>query len=74
MAAPPRLSDLIRERARAFEQYAAWAADHPARVSAGAGLEAIGAIYELLPRASRSRPVDPAGVMTLHKTLGALAR
>ena len=74
MAAPRRLSDAIRERTRALEQFAAWEATHPARLSGPAALEAIGALYELLPPSGRSRPVDPTGVMALHKMLDALSR
>jgi hypothetical protein len=68
MHSPPRLADAIRERAAALERFADWEASHPARLSPGVALEAIGALYQLLPPAGRRRPVDPAGVMALHET------
>ena len=40
---------------------------HPAKSIAG-----IGWLYELLPRASRNRPVDPSGVVELHRCLAVL--
>jgi hypothetical protein len=74
MASPQRLADEVRERAEALERFAVWEAAHPIHLSPSATLEAIGALYELLPPSGRCRPVDPAGVMTLHKTLSILAR
>ena len=74
MASPQRLADAIRERAEALERFAAWEATHPSRLSPSAALEAIGALYEVLPPSARCRPVDPAGVMALHQTLSRLAR
>jgi hypothetical protein len=74
MASPQRLADAVRERAEAFERFALWEATHPIRLSPGAALEAIGALYELLPPSARRRRVDPAGVMTLHETLSLLSR
>ena len=69
-----RLADEVRARAAALEQFAVWEASHPIRLSPGAALEAIGALYELLPPSGRRRPVDPAGVMALHATLSLLCR
>jgi hypothetical protein len=39
----------------------------PAKSIAG-----IGWLYDLLPQASRSRPVDPSGVVELHRCLAVL--
>jgi hypothetical protein len=74
MASPRRLADTVRERAEALERFAVWEATHPIRLSPSAALEAIGALYELLPPSGRRRPVNPAGVMALHATLSILSR
>jgi hypothetical protein len=74
MASPRQLADAVRERAEALERFAAWEATHPIRLSPSAALEAIGALYELLPPSGRRRRVDPAGVMILHETLGIISR
>ena len=74
MTSPQRLADAVRERAEAFERFALWEASHPIRLSPSAALEAIGALYDLLPPSGRERPVDPAGVMALHRTLRLLSR
>jgi hypothetical protein len=74
MPSRQRLAGEVRERAEAFEQFAAWEADHPSRLSPSAALEAIGALYEILPHASRRRLPDPTGVMMLHNTLGLACR
>jgi hypothetical protein len=74
MALPQRLADEVRERAEALGRFSAWEAAHPIRLSPGAALEAIGALYELLPPSARRRPVDPSGVMAFHQALGILDR
>ena len=67
----PEDAHALRE---ALERFAVWEATHPIRLSPSAALEAIGALYELLPPSGRRRPVDPAGVMALHATLSILSR
>jgi hypothetical protein len=74
MTSPQRVADAVRERAEAFERFAVWEVTHPIRLSPSAALEAIGALYELLPPSGRRRPVDPAGVMALRETLSILSR
>lgn len=67
------LAAALHERAEALARFEAWEAAHPNRLSPAAALEAIGALCDLLPPAARLRPVDPAGVIVLHETLGLLA-
>jgi hypothetical protein len=74
MASSQSLADQVRERATALARFADWEAAHPSRLSPGAALEAIGAIYQLLPLSGRHRPVDPTGVMALHETLSRLSK
>jgi hypothetical protein len=69
-----RLAEGVRERARALSRFAEWEAAHPVRLSPSAAVEAIGALYQLLPPPSRSRAVDPSGIIALHEILKRLAR
>lgn len=62
----------LRARTAALERFAAWEADHPPRQSSAQALEGIGFLYELLPPEARARPVDPSGVMKLHRALALL--
>jgi hypothetical protein len=68
------LKAAMRARGVAFERFNVWQSTHPSRLSSQAALEAIGALYELLPPASRQRPIDPAGVITFHEILRRLGR
>jgi hypothetical protein len=64
---------LLAQRAAALARFAKWEANHPASLSPAAAIGAIGALFETLPPASRTRPVDPAGVMAFHQLLSALS-
>lgn len=55
------------ERYSRIEAGLPWSPACPARSIAG-----IGWLFDLLPRASRSRPVDPSGVVELHRCLAVL--
>lgn len=63
------LAELFRMRANAFARFASWEASHPSRISPGDAVAAVGAIYELLPQASRQRPIDVSGVHRMHEAL-----
>ena len=65
---------LIRERAERFARFAAWEASHPARLTPASAVAAIGTLYQLLPPASRRRPIDTSGVARLHDALRHLTR
>jgi hypothetical protein len=74
MTSAERLADGVRQRARALERFAEWEATHLTARLPDAAIEAVGAVCELLPPSARRRPVDPTGVMALHRTLGRLSR
>ncbi len=59
----------MRERLEALRRFDAWASAHPTYLPAADAVAAAGRLYDLLPTASRLRPVDPQGVMTLHRLL-----
>jgi hypothetical protein len=63
---PGLTADAIRARAAAFERFARWEAEHPAKLTPAAAIAAATALYDLIPAESRVRAVDPSGVMTLH--------
>lgn len=63
------LATLLHRRAEGFARFAQWEASHPATMTPGVAVASIGALYELLPAASRRRPVDASGVSRLHEAL-----
>jgi hypothetical protein len=71
---PQELASAIRARADALARFAEWESSHPAILTPEAAVAAIGALYQLLPPASRQRPVDTRGVARLHDTLRHLSR
>jgi hypothetical protein len=67
-------ADLVRRRARSLNRYAHWESTHPAVLIPAAAVEAIGALYDLLPMAARKRAVDASGVISLHRALTRASR
>ncbi len=67
MTSPKRRA--VQDRLDAHARFDEWVAAHPTRLSPAAAVAAAGRLYELLPPSSRTRPVDPGGVMTLHGLL-----
>jgi hypothetical protein len=70
---PGLTAEAVRARAAALERFARWEAHHGPRLSAAAAVAAAGALYDLLPATSKTRPVDPSGVMALHALLARAA-
>jgi hypothetical protein len=65
---------MLRARAEAFARFAEWEASHGVTLTPAAAVSAIGALYLLLPPASRQRPVDTTGVACMHDALRRLSR
>jgi hypothetical protein len=65
--------EALRRRREAFEIFNRWEVAHPSCLGATEAVAAIGALYELLPVASRKRPVDPSGVQEMHRCLARLS-
>lgn len=65
-------ADLVKRRAIALERFARWRAQAPNRCDPATALSGLGALYEMLPAESRSRPVDASGVRALHQRLSVL--
>jgi hypothetical protein len=68
------LAKLARARAEGFARFAEWESTHPATMTPATAVAAVGALYSLLPAASRYRPVDPTGVARLQQALRHLSR
>jgi len=68
------LARAIRARRDALARFAEWESSHPATLTPEAAVAAIGALYQLLPIASRRRPIDTSGVARLHEALRRLPR
>lgn len=68
------LATLLRERAEGFVRFAAWESAHPAHLTPADAVAAIGALYQLLPPASRRRPIDTSGVTRMRAALRHLTR
>jgi hypothetical protein len=69
MDGPDNQAALLRQRAAGFARFAEWEASHPRTITAAAAVAAVGAIYELLPPAARTRPIDTSGIQRLHAAL-----
>jgi len=63
------MASLFQERVQGFLRFAEWERTHPAEMTATAAVASIGALYELLPESSRSRPVDASGVARMQAAL-----
>ena len=68
------LTSALRARAAALTRFAEWEVSHPATLTSEAAVAAIGGLYQLLPVASRQRPIDTTGVARMHDALRHLSR
>ncbi len=66
--------EAVDARAATLERFAAWERRHPPTPSAEVALAGVAALYDLLPAGSRTRPVDPSGVIALQRALSVLSR
>jgi hypothetical protein len=58
-----------RERREALTRFDHWAAEHPMQLTPAAAMAAAGRLYDLIPPESRRRPIDPSGVIAMHRLL-----
>jgi len=66
------LAGAFERRRRALERFARWEAENPVVLSPADSFAAVAFLYSLLPPASRTRPVDTAGIATLRQLLAVL--
>jgi hypothetical protein len=69
---PGLTGDAVRARAAALTRFERAAESLPSMLSPAEAVAAVGLLYDLLPAASRERPVDPSGVAELHRALSVL--
>jgi hypothetical protein len=67
-------AEAIRARSAALARFTTWEYRHAPQLSAEAALAGVASLYELLPPASRSRPVDTRGVSAMHLALSGIGR
>ncbi len=60
---------LVHRRRRALALFEEWERRHPSHIGDAAAIAGVGFLYDLLPPASRYRPVDVTGVRELHRRL-----
>lgn len=65
-------SAALRRRERQLERYCELERGLPSSDNPEQAIAGIGWLYDLLPEASRVRPVDPTGVQELHRCLAVL--
>jgi len=63
------MRQLLHWRSGALKRYEGWSRGGPSALDAAATLACLGFLWELLPPETRQRPVDTAGVATMHRLL-----
>ena len=64
--------NLFLDRQIALQGFNEWGGKHPQELSPQAAVEGLDFLYNLLPEASRLRPIDPSGIMIMHRALAHL--
>lgn len=64
--------DLFSTRQKAFQRFHAWQEKQTLEMSIQTALEGLDFLYQLLPEASRQRPIDPSGIMIMRRALAHL--
>ena len=65
-------ADALRAYLAARSRFNEWEAKNPIRLEPAEAVAAVGFLYDLLPPESRERPVDPSGIMKMHRALSVL--
>ncbi len=71
---PTLTAAALRARETALKRFAAWEASHPEATDPERAIQEVAGLYELLPEAARDRPIDPSGVIEMHRRLSCLGR
>ncbi|MBN2346971.1 MAG: hypothetical protein JXO51_11345 [Candidatus Aminicenantes bacterium] len=64
--------DLFAARKIALQHFHDWQKKQPLEMSIQTALEGLDFLYQLLPEASRQRPMDPSGIMLMRRALAHL--
>jgi hypothetical protein len=73
-AYPGLRANQVRARSEALARFAEWERNNPPDLSPAVALAGVASLYELLPKASRVRAVDVAGVAVMQRALRVLTR
>jgi hypothetical protein len=64
--------NLFSDRQKALHDFNEWEKKHPLEMSPQTAVEGLDFLYQLLPEASRHRPIDPSGIMIMRRALAHL--
>jgi len=64
--------NLFLDRKKALRDFNEWEKTHLRELSPQIAVEGLDFLYNLLPEASRHRPIDPSGIMIMHRALAHL--
>jgi hypothetical protein len=64
--------DHFSDRKKALHSFNEWEKKHPLELSPQLAVEGLDFLYNLLPEASRHRPIDPSGIMIMRRALAHL--
>ena len=64
--------NLFSDRQKALQGFTEWGKKHPLELSPQTAVEGLDFLYNLLPEASRQRPIDPSGIMIMRRALAHL--
>lgn len=65
-------ADALRAHLAALRRFNEWEEKNPIRLEPAEAIAAVGFLYDLLPPESRERPIDPSGIMKMHRALSVL--
>lgn len=64
--------NLFSDRQKMLQSFNEWVKKQPLELSPQLAIEGLDFLYSLLPEASRHRPIDPSGIMIMHRALAQL--
>ena len=64
--------NLFSDRQKALHDFNEWEKKHPLEMSPQTAGEGLDFLYQLLPETSRQRPIDPSGIIIMHRALAHL--
>jgi hypothetical protein len=64
--------NLFSDRQKALHDFNEWEKNHPLEMSPQTAVEGLDFLFQLLPEASRQRPIDPSGIMIMRRALAHL--
>jgi hypothetical protein len=69
---PAELRERLLRRAERLRRFNEWEAGHPHQIDEAAAIAGIGALYDMIPPASRKRRFNPEGLCAMRRALSRL--